>query len=81
MNDNRDIVIDTPEGIAFFQLCARRGALKLEVIGMRRRGRSAYSICKEVYGLKGNKESVLKQMDDLIVVKQAEHAAAQRSQS
>lgn len=66
MKDNRTIVVDTPEGIAFFQLCARRGALKLEISGLGRRGRSAYSICKEVYNLKGNRESVLKQMDALI---------------
>ena len=60
------IVIDTPEGINFYQLCARRGALKLELKGMRRRGRTAYSICKQVYGLKGSRERVLAQMNDLI---------------
>lgn len=59
-------VIDTPDGIALAQLLARRGALRLEVLGMKRRGRSAYSICKEVYGLKGSKESVLKQMNALV---------------
>jgi hypothetical protein len=65
-DDNRTIVVDTPEGIAFFQLCARRGALKLELRGMKRRGRSAYSICKEVYGLKGSRESVLNQLNEMI---------------
>jgi hypothetical protein len=61
-----DIVIDTPEGIAFFQLCARRGALALEIKGLHRRGRSAYSICKEVYGLKGSREKVLAQLNEMI---------------
>ena len=61
-----DIVVDTPNGIAMFQLCARRGALKLEILGMHRRGPSAYSICKKVYGLKGNRQSVLEQMEALI---------------
>jgi hypothetical protein len=75
-NDN--IVVDTPEGIAFFQLCARRGALKLELVGMKRRGRSAYSICKEVYGLKGNRESVLKQLDEMIVIAQVEQQERRR---
>ncbi len=60
------IVIDTPEGIAFAQLCARRAALKLELVGLKRRGRTAYSICKEVYRLKGTRERVLAQLDALI---------------
>ena len=59
-------MIDTPEGIAFFQMCARRGALSLELKGLKRRGRSAYSICKSVYGLQGNRQSVLTQMDAMI---------------
>lgn len=61
-----DFLIEGDEGIQFFQMCARRGALKLELKGMTRRGRSAYSICKEVYGLKGSRQSVLEQMDALI---------------
>lgn len=59
-------VIDTPEGIAFFQLLARRGALQLEIKGIKRRGRSAYSICKEVYGLRGTRQAVLAKMDALV---------------
>jgi hypothetical protein len=62
-----NIVVDTPDGIAFFQMCARRGALKLEISGLgRSRGRTAYSICKEVYNLKGSRQSVLAQMDALV---------------
>ena len=59
-------VIDTPEGIEFYQLCARRGALRMELVGMKRRGRTAYSLCKEIYGLKGTRERVLAQMTELI---------------
>lgn len=59
-------VVNTPEGIAFFQLCARRVALALEMKGLKRRGRSAYSICKEVYGLKGSRQQVLDQMGEMI---------------
>jgi hypothetical protein len=59
-------VIDTPEGINFVQLVARKGALRLEMLGMRGRGPSAYSIIKSEYGLKGSRESVLAQMDTLI---------------
>lgn len=53
-------------GVAFFQLAARKSALKLELQGMKRRGQSAYSICKQVYGLKGSRESVLAQMEKLV---------------
>lgn len=60
------VIADTPQDIAFVQLCARRGALRLEILGMTRRGRSAYAICKEVYGLKGNRESVLAQLTNMI---------------
>lgn len=71
------VVINTPEGIEFVQLCARRGALRLEISGLKRRGQTAYSICKQVYGLKGNKQSVLEQMNKLIeAVHQRREAAA-----
>lgn len=35
------IVCDTPNTISLFQMCAVRGAVKLEALGMRRRGVSA----------------------------------------
>jgi hypothetical protein len=59
------MVFDTPQGVAYFRLCARIAALKLETRGMTRRGRSAYSICKEVYGLRGTRERVLTQLEEL----------------
>jgi hypothetical protein len=37
-------------------------ALRLECLGMKRRGRSAYSIVKEKYNLRGNKQSVYNQL-------------------
>jgi len=67
-------MIDTPEGIAFFQLAARKGALGLELKGLKRHGRSAYSICKEVYGLKGNKQKVYDQMCQLVIAALAKRA-------
>lgn len=69
---DRSVVVDTPEGIKMFQLLARRGALSLEIAGLKRRGRSAYSICKEVYGLKGSRQRVLEQLDELIALAQEE---------
>jgi hypothetical protein len=42
---------------------ALRGALKLEILGMRRGGRSVYSIIKEEFGFKGSKQRVLEQLE------------------
>ena len=63
---NHMITADTPEKIALFRLIALKGALKMECVGMTRRGRSVYSIVKEEYGFKGNKKSVLSQMEQII---------------
>jgi len=60
------MIFDTPESIAFAQLAARKAALSLEIRGLKRRGRSAYSICKSEYGLTGSRESVLAQMQALV---------------
>ena len=38
------------------------GALKLECLGMRRSGPSAYSLAKKEYNLKGNKQAVYNQL-------------------
>ena len=56
-------IADTTEKIAMWQMLARRGALRLEIAGLRRNGRSAYSIVKSEYGFKGNRESVLAQLN------------------
>ncbi len=56
-------ICDTPEAINAFQFRARLGALSLEMKGMKRSGRSAYSICKEVYGYKGSKAKVFADME------------------
>jgi hypothetical protein len=50
MNDA--IVADTPEKIQAFGLLALKGALKMESIGMKRRGESAFSQAKRITGLK-----------------------------
>jgi hypothetical protein len=43
-----------------------KGALKLELLGMKaHRGRSAYSIIKSEFGLKGNKQKVFNQFEQL----------------
>ena len=42
-------------------------ALKMEILGMKRRGKSAYSIIKEEFNLKGNKQKVLKQLEEILI--------------
>ena len=41
------------------------GALKLEVLGMKRRERSVYAIVKDEFGLRGNKKRVLEQLQEI----------------
>lgn len=60
------IILDTPEKIDMFRFLSLRSALKMECRGMSRRGQSAYSIVKAEYGFKGNKKSVLEQMEKII---------------
>lgn len=60
------MILDTPEQIDMFRFLSLKSALKLECLGMKRGGQSAYSIVKAEYGLKGNKKSVLKQMEQII---------------
>jgi len=57
------ITADTPKEIALFRLKALRGALKLEILGMQKRGQSAYSIIKNEYGFNGSRQSILKQLE------------------
>jgi len=68
------LVLDTPEQIDMFTFLSRKGALKLEMLGLKRGGQSVYSIIKQEYGFKGSRESVLKQMEEII--KQIKEEAA-----
>lgn len=52
--------------IDVFRLRALRSALQLEILGMKRRGTSAYTILKRELGLKGSRENVLKQLTTLL---------------
>ena len=48
------MIIDKPNHIEIYRMIVQRQALKLEMKGIKTRGRSAYSLIKEQYGLKGN---------------------------
>jgi hypothetical protein len=60
------ITLETPQQIDMGRFIILRSALKLECLGMTRRGQSAYSILKAEYGFKGNKKSVLQQVEQII---------------
>lgn len=59
-------MITGKENIENSRLLILRSALRLEVRGMKRRGRSAYAIAKEEFGLKGNKQKVLDALNKII---------------
>jgi len=56
----------TGSEIDVFRILALHKALKLELLGMTRRGRSAYSIVKTEFGLKGNKQKVYDQLTEIV---------------
>jgi len=59
-------IIDTPEQINHFRLLTLRQMLKLELLGMTRKGRTAYSIIKQELGLKGSRKSVFDQLSAML---------------
>ncbi|NOQ49932.1 MAG: hypothetical protein GQ553_04645 [Nitrosomonadaceae bacterium] len=51
----------------FIQMCAVRGALRLELAGMKRsRSPSAYVIAKRDFGVKGSRQKCLDQLTAMI---------------
>jgi len=60
------MMITDKNNINKFRLLTLQSALKLEVLGMNRRGRSVYSIVKQEFGFKGSKAKVLDQLSRMI---------------
>ena len=59
-------VLTTPEQIAGFRMLTLLAGLKLEVLGMRKSGRSCYQIVKQEFGLKGTRRQVLEAYQELL---------------
>ncbi len=59
---NKTLVLDTPNTIDRFRVRTLRSALKLEILGMTRRGVSVYRMVKDEFGFKGSKQKVLDQL-------------------
>jgi len=52
---------------SIYRMITLSRALKLEIEGMKRRGRSVYAIIKDEFGFKGGKQKVLDQLEDRII--------------
>ena len=61
--------ITNPNHIQLYQMVVQKQALKLEIYGMKTRGKSAYVLIKEMYKLKGSKQRVYEQFTALIEAK------------
>ena len=71
-------VISGKENITLFRLLTLRTALKLEIQGMRKHGRSAYAIIKQDFGLKGSRQKVYEQFDKLVEESKADLIAQRK---
>jgi hypothetical protein len=60
------MILNTPDTIERFRLHTLHKMLKLEMLGMKRRGQSAYSIIKQETGLKGSKQKVYDQLEAVL---------------
>ena len=61
------IALTTPEQIAFYRLLTLKQGLQMEIKGFKMsRGRTCYSIIKEEFKLKGNKQKVYDQFVKII---------------
>jgi len=60
------MVMTDPNQILQFRMLTLRAGLRLEVKGLRRSGRSFFAIIKKEFGLKGTRESVLAQFDEML---------------
>lgn len=59
--------LDTPEQIQMARYLTMRSGLKLEIQGLRlTRGVSCYKMIKDTFGLKGSKQKVLEQFEELL---------------
>lgn len=56
----------TGQHIGLYAMLSLKARLKMEGAGMRSRGKSALSIAKDAYGLKGSREKVLAQLETMI---------------
>ena len=57
---------DKPEDILLFRRLTQKASLELEIKGLRKKGRTMYSMIKQEYNLRGSRENVLEQFGNFI---------------
>ncbi len=62
-------IIVGEENLHIARMCSLKAMLKLEIYGAKRKGRTAYAIIKEEFGLKGSKVRVLEQFTKMCETK------------
>ena len=60
------MIADTPYKIDLLKLLHLRRGLRLELVGLKGRGRTSYSVLKQELGIKGDKQKVLDQVNQMI---------------
>lgn len=60
------VIVTSPKDIAAYRKLTLRSALGLEIKGLKRRGKSVYSIIKKEFNLKGNMQSVYNQFETML---------------
>ena len=60
------MIADTPYKIDLLKLLYLRRNLRLEVVGLKGRGRTAYSVLKQELSIKGDRQKVLDQVNQMI---------------
>ena len=58
-------ILDKPDRIGAFYIASQISAIKIEGKGLKFRGGSILAHCKRVYGLKGNREKVIAEMEKM----------------
>ena len=66
VRDEQIQAITSSESIRNYRTLALKSALSLEIKGMKRRGRSAYSMVKDEFGFRGNKQKVFDQLQEYV---------------
>ena len=63
---NTDLTDISPQIQNFMNLLCLKGRLSLEIKGIKFKGRTAYSLAKERYSLKGSREKVLSELKTML---------------
>ena len=64
-------MITGSENINLYRLITLKHALKLETLGMKKKGKSAYAVVKKELNLKGSKQKVYEQLENIINIMKA----------